>query len=1215
MSRKANAAVEDAVFSRLGDERGDVVHVKWRPLYLRRRILFAFIFVFCALIATLAALDQTSKANSGLATPIKNLHYSWTYGPTAVLTIVAAVWSRVEFQTKQNAPWQGMLSKPQMEASKSVLLDYVSMLQPVTIVKALQNRHYFVAASVSSSLILRLLIIFSTGLFSLQPTPIIKGEAPVQLTTSIDTLNGSAKLSTASSKAYDDLNAIIYKNAPYGEGTTSKIAYQGVSFAGLPSNSLINATIETISSDLECESASFNAANFSTYGEGTLMTATCNMTIDFDSIWDNNDLRLITQVGPIQKCSNSNDTADQRIPLFIGNTYYSTDHPGINGNPPLLNLSLSRSVQHICKPTYTVRSILANLNTSGSSSMALGQYVGSGSIRKNLTAVDIASQAFSYMNTYMKSPRPADSDELFSGDNVTIDLSFKLGARLSGFQGTAQDIFERNMTVPLFSTFYHAITAQVVGEALFQPKLSNTTGNVISTEDRLLVTDLSLYAMITCLILLILLVVAMTLLKAHQAMAPWNPNTMMAVASILANNPALQEAIQGTGLISEKALHNHLSGQRYTTQITKDGLHVVIAGASMGETKSPREALATWKPFPSRFFRAGFFVILVGIIAALEGVLRISQTRNGLGTVSDSAFIHYSWTLLPAFIMVLISLCFGSIDFNVRSLAPYSKLKEKSGVDWQYLKTTNYMDSLGVVNILNALQRREFAVLITSFATIIGSVLTIVSSGLYSAMDTSAVSSVNFTQGSMPMNPLTFSHKLSVMNQANLTTSIQNTKYGVTGAQTASEILQNNLSFPQWTWNELAFPNMTLQLPVTEENTTGLYADILLPASRSSLDCQLRNLSQLPHSFTAMPTDSTSPYAGPTLLVNTTVLPCFQDESIRSEQIQIRGAGMNTAVEGKYLPVGYFGSTLQSICYLNGSSLQATYERNSAYNFNKNQVTYIWGKTTANKLENLVELACMDSPETVQTKVRLKLPELTIDETRPPATIESTATKADNVLLPLNDAWYYLQSYDESATGLGSFFQALVAGKYAIPREYLRDIDRTDTVVEAIKYQHRIIRAQQLGLDAQEAADDILKSKPLLGNLTNPSDRRLFQDAASTRALEALLAIMLVLGIVSSILLNTDGVLPKNPNSIAAIASLLADCNFLEFFHHVPDPTDEKIGTTVFSKSRFHLGWLENEDSPGPNLMNSSLPSFQTPALSDDAKFTIYVDDYEGRPF
>ncbi|KAJ6141526.1 hypothetical protein N7470_009916 [Penicillium chermesinum] len=1113
MSRKANAAVEDAVFSRLGDERGDVVHVKWRPLYLRRRILFAFIFVFCALIATLAALDQTSKANSGLATPIKNLHYSWTYGPTAVLTIVAAVWSRVEFQTKQNAPWQGMLSKPQMEASKSVLLDYVSMLQPVTIVKALQNRHYFVAASVSSSLILRLLIIFSTGLFSLQPTPIIKGEAPVQLTTSIDTLNGSAKLSTASSKAYDDLNAIIYKNAPYGEGTTSKIAYQGVSFAGLPSNSLINATIETISSDLECESASFNAANFSTYGEGTLMTATCNMTIDFDSIWDNNDLRLITQVGPIQKCSNSNDTADQRIPLFIGNTYYSTDHPGINGNPPLLNLSLSRSVQHICKPTYTVRSILANLNTSGSSSMALGQYVGSGSIRKNLTAVDIASQAFSYMNTYMKSPRPADSDELFSGDNVTIDLSFKL------------DIFERNMTVPLFSTFYHAITAQVVGEALFQPKLSNTTGNVISTEDRLLVTDLSLYAMITCLILLILLVVAMTLLKAHQAMAPWNPNTMMAVASILANNPALQEAIQGTGLISEKALHNHLSGQRYTIQITKDGLHVVIAGASMGETKSPREALATWKPFPSRFFRAGFFVILVGIIAALEGVLRISQTRNGLGTVSDSAFIHYSWTLLPAFIMVLISLCFGSIDFNVRSLAPYSKLKEKSGVDWQYLKTTNYMDSLGVVNILNALQRREFAVLITSFATIIGSVLTIVSSGLYSAMDTSAVSSVNFTQGSMPMNPLTFSHKLSVMNQANLTTSIQNTKYGVTGAQTASEILQNNLSFPQWTWNELAFPNMTLQLPVTEENTTGLYADILLPASRLHIPiCRAYPVGE---------------YHGSTMF------------SRRINQVGAnpdQGSGHEHSCGGKYLPVGYFGSTLQSICYLNGSSLQATYERNSAYNFNKNQVTYIWGKTTANKLENLVELACMDSPETVQTKVRLKLPELTIDETRPPATIESTATKADNVLLPLNDAWYYLQSYDESATGLGSFFQALVAGKYAIPREYLRDIDRTDTVVEAIKYQHRIIRAQQLGLDAQEAADDILKSKPLLGNLTNPSDRRLFQDAASTETLEALLAIMLVLGIVSSILLNTDGVLPKNPNSIAAIASLLADCNFLEFF-------------------------------------------------------------------
>jgi maltooligosyltrehalose synthase len=85
----------------------------------------------------------------------------------------------------------------------------------------------------------------------------------------------------------------------------------------------------------------------------------------------------------------------------------------------------------------------------------------------------------------------------------------------------------------------------------------------------------------------------------------------------------------------------------------------------------------------------------------------------------------------------------------------------------------------------------------------------------------------------------------------------------------------------------------------------------------------------------------------------------------------------------------------------------------------------------------------------------------------------------------------------------------------------------------------------------------------------------------STRILEALLAFMLALGILGSILLNTDRILPKNPCSIAATTSLLADSQIPdEFLKGAWDPDSEQLDKT-FADHHFHLGWWEKEDEKG----------------------------------
>lgn len=83
----------------------------WRPSYLKRFVLASFVIVFVHIIAVIEALLAVSNKNNGVATSYAGMHYLWTYGPTAFLTLFAATWSRVDYQAKQVAPWIRLCSR------------------------------------------------------------------------------------------------------------------------------------------------------------------------------------------------------------------------------------------------------------------------------------------------------------------------------------------------------------------------------------------------------------------------------------------------------------------------------------------------------------------------------------------------------------------------------------------------------------------------------------------------------------------------------------------------------------------------------------------------------------------------------------------------------------------------------------------------------------------------------------------------------------------------------------------------------------------------------------------------------------------------------------------------------------------------------------------------------------------------------------------------
>jgi hypothetical protein len=92
-----------------------------------------------------------------------------------------------------------------------------------------------------------------------------------------------------------------------------------------------------------------------------------------------------------------------------------------------------------------------------------------------------------------------------------------------------------------------------------------------------------------------------------------------------------------------------------------------------------------------------------------------------------------------------------------------------------------------------------------------------------------------------------------------------------------------------------------------------------------------------------------------------------------------------------------------------------------------------------------------------------------------------------------------------------------------------------------------------------------------------------------------MLGLVLIFAILGSVLMNTDHVLPKNPMSIAAVGSLLADSNFL----HLCSFTERNPNYEVLRGCRVHLGWLDDESWSGS--------SSDLKKSKDGRYFTMYM--------
>lgn len=112
----------------------------WLPFCLRSTTSLLFMAGFALQASTLEILFAVSQRNSGLSPGMPFIRYLWSYGTTGILTLTAALWHRLDYETKVSAPW--LRAYPITTSKAALLVDYIDAWSLLVPFRALRNRDY-----------------------------------------------------------------------------------------------------------------------------------------------------------------------------------------------------------------------------------------------------------------------------------------------------------------------------------------------------------------------------------------------------------------------------------------------------------------------------------------------------------------------------------------------------------------------------------------------------------------------------------------------------------------------------------------------------------------------------------------------------------------------------------------------------------------------------------------------------------------------------------------------------------------------------------------------------------------------------------------------------------------------------------------------------------------------------------------------------------------
>ena len=1146
------------------EKKPDLIEVRlaWRPVFLRRRVLTAFFAVFAGVVIALEALLDYSGRHAGLGIVNQGLRYVLRFAPTALLTLIAVMWNRVEFQAKSAAPWLRMSRGP-AEASKTLLLDYISMFQPKAVVRAIKGRDYAVAIATTISLLLRISVVVSAGLISVVFFTGMDENAGITMQSQF--INNANGLAAKGPLALYTMLGLQQNNLQFPDGLSSQFAFQQFT-SDLPGTTEFHATVDGFAGSLSCQPASLSLSSVENTPGGVQFTtaisaADCSATLpilsqSFLGSGAQNRSHFFARFGQVT-CGSPND---KRILAVFGTGSIDSRVPPLNTTTTTtsINGTIPQSQQILCKPAYAINKVDVVKNSTGLQSIAVSstpQTMGLDQVQPS----DITQAFFTSFNNELGLKITDVASPAFSSQLVNTDgpmyLAFGMMASTQKSALTPTSFLDASTLQTLANSYFQQYTAILAQKALTQPSSALSSCVAFLSGDRLVVRRVAAQVLAALVSVMVLLDMILICLVPGKGFLPRDPGSIMDMATLAAHSKPLLQSLRGAGGADAATLRSRLDSSYFYTGVeaydggsssSGQGYFKILGGETLETSPEFAEQTSRW-PYMSGLHpaqRTLALLFVAGLIAGLEVTLRFSDRNNGLSAVGDDTFLHYLWTALPALVFAFIALFWASTDFSTRALAPYAELIR--GGSFRSV-SMNFLDKSAPTTLWAALRTRNTAVFGSTAAICFSALLPIFATSLFSTMTTPAATSTVLQSQDF------FSNTIAAPNRQFCTTCSN-------GTLISSLILDGNVTYPAFTFEDLAFPTVQLSpTPASAASGDDISVTATLPAARPFMTCLFFRQSDLGLNLTN--NYRTSGIVNPLRIDVPGEIRRGASELLASTFILGTSSGSSDITSQSIDANAFFGKAdFRPIRLNDGSTVSHwVYAWGQLSNANTNQATVKFASA----------LACNESMQQVNVSTTFSGLSLQIDPFNRPQPIESTAAPSN---IGLSDTLRYTDLVNISTPHLlDGFFSSLVTSRFAIPASDLGSSDPStaqNTVTQAIIFQHRIIRTQVVNTfnrrstttsttRSQQFPTDIngvvmgdaqtLAFPATAFSITNGS-RRVVQDAISTRIVQSLLGASVVFSILSWLAFRSPNILPRSPTSIASVVALLADGNIFGFF-------------------------------------------------------------------
>ncbi|KAF9767968.1 hypothetical protein IL306_014790 [Fusarium sp. DS 682] len=1169
------------------------IELPWRPVFLHRRILAIYAVVFVALIAGVQVALQLSEHNGGLHESDDLSKYLWQYGTTLIFILVAAFWYRVEFQASASMPWIRMLNN-QVEADKSLLLDYVSLSEPVAVVKAIRNKDWLVAFPVSAGIVFKVIVIFSVAFVTPRVTTVTNHKIAITIQSMFsDSVPG---LEGIGSLPYFTLAALAVDNITFPNGVTSRAAYTPF-ISDVPELKHITADVEGFIGGMDCEEAKLNLDSMRLQNGALLLNITLSdkkcsskQTITSTKLAStrNEDLSRRFLAFRPGRCGGSTKDEDQRIAVMSGVLDIDIDQlQGPSRTPSnRLNGKISSSAAFLCKPNYVITRIRVSKTPEAVLSVAPDKQATNSSLSQ-VPAWRVARAMFdtfeSDQATEMKLlttfTNSSYSEEAIVDTDEAVSAALVLGSRDGGDLPSLASLTESDTLRQLSEDFFMQYSALVARYAMMEPSSSASTAIASYIERRMVVRPIPAYLITVFLAICFALAVSTIFFVPRKGFLPRDPSTIVGMASVVAHSHPLVECLKGMGAAPNKALRARLDGSTYMSgaeghkklENPNLGYYHIFGGNAPPPNVLPRRFdSSTWRqPIPLHgLIRLIYILILACIIIGFEVSLRVSQRNDGLRTMKDDG-AYIAWTVVPALVLLLVAMYMLSLEWWTRFLSPFSHLSRRGEFDETI--GLNLVNALRHVAWSRALKIRDIAALTAISGGFVALLMVVGSAPLFEPMPVGQNTSIALRTEDFFANSLASSTDDPICTDCTNDTIM------------ASLILAGDAPYPPFTYANLNVPNMSL---AEEAEGDDLMFSARLTAIRPNMTCRL--------------------YQSDAIATNLTLEYKLDDRIVNPLRVDLEGETCRGSGE-RNSSNAIIGTTMSSFPAQNGRSLSSSTLfgvglRKTRSSPHCSDWLYIWGElvdvgSNDMSVSSINALTCNESIEAVDVDALFHGPgDLRLYPGHPPIPVESSVQDI-TVAIPDLD---YSTLINVTADGLlDPFFAMLNASQFAVPDSTFGSStpNAANEVQSAILSQHGIIRAQSLNFKSRRhltsrgtfpVADGtnivsginpdepVSQAVPVISGSQVTKSVRLRQDTIATRILQGIVGALMLLHIISWIYWRRLR-LPRSPTTIASITALLVDGNLFKSLPRAaqwqPDSELEAIFTERDTPRRFELGF------------------------------------------